>query len=89
MRVLKTEKATFNDIMFDDISKMFKLGEEQFTAFWLDRLVTCKIPITDPTLLNLLNLTGIPNKATEKDPVLTAAMMEKSKKAGEARTELV
>ena len=27
------EKATFNDIVYDSISKMSKLGEEQFTAF--------------------------------------------------------
>ena len=51
--------------------------------------MTCKAPITDPIMLNLLNLAGNPNKATEKDPVFTAAMMEKLKKAGEAQTELV
>ena len=55
----------------------------------MDRLMTCKVPITDPTMLNLLNLASNPNKATEKDPVFTAAMMEKLKKAGEAQTELV
>ena len=55
----------------------------------MDRLVTCKLPVKDPILLNSLNLPGNPNKATEKNPVLTAAMMEKLKKAGKARSELV
>ena len=68
---------------------MSKLGGKQFKAFCVDRLVTCKIPVSDPILLNSLNLPGNPNKATEKDPVLTAAMMEKLKKACEARSELV
>ena len=35
------------------------------------------------------NLPGNPNKVTEKAPVLTAVMMEKLKKAFEARSELV
>ena len=55
--------------MYDDISKMSKLGEEQFEGFWMDRFVTCKKPVSDPILLNLLNLPGNTNKATEKDPV--------------------
>ena len=38
---------------------------------------------------NNVEFAGNPNKATEKDPVFTAAMMEKLKKAGEAQTELV
>ena len=83
LTVLINEKSTFSDIVYDDISKMSKLGEEQFQAFWTDRLVTCKVPVSDPILLNSLNLPGNPNKATEKDPVLTLAMMEKLKKAGE------
>ena len=84
--MLNNEKATVNDIVYDDISKMSKLGEEQFKAFWMDRLLTCKVLVRDPILLNLLNLPGNPNKAKEKDPVLTAAIMEKLKKAGEARS---
>ena len=48
-----------------------------------------KVLISDPILLNSLNLPGNPNKATEKDPVLTLAMMEKLKKAGETWSELV
>ena len=55
----------------------------------MDRLVTGKAPVSDPILLNLLNLPGNPNKATEKDLVLTAAMMEKLRKAAEAQSELV
>ena len=51
--------------------------------------MTCKIPVSDPILPNSLNLPGNPNKAKEKDPVLTAAMMEKLKKEGETRSELV
>ena len=51
--------------------------------------MTCKVPVSDPILLNLLNLPGNPNKATEKDPVLTLAMIEKLKKAGETLSELV
>ena len=39
----------------------------------------CKIPVSDPILPNSLDLPGNPNKAKEKDPVLTAAMMEKYK----------
>ena len=89
LTVLINEKSTFSDIVYDDISKMSKLGEEQFQAFWTDRLVTCKVPVSDPILLNSLNLPGNPNKATEKDPVLTLAMMEKLKKAGETWSELV
>ena len=50
----------------------------------MNRLVTCKIPVSDTILLNLLNLPINPNKATEKDAVLTEALMEKSKNAGEA-----
>ena len=68
---------------------MLKLGEEQFKSFWTDRFVTGKVPVSDPILLNLLNLPGNPNKATEKDLVLTLAIMEKSKKAGKTRSELV
>ena len=55
----------------------------------MNRLVTCKIPVSDTILLNLLNLPINPNKAIEKDAVLTEALMEKSKNAGEARNELV
>ena len=80
--MLNNEKFTFNDV-YDDISKMSKLGEEQFKVFWTNRLVTYKVLISDPILLNSLNLPGNPNKATEKDPVLTLAMMEKLKKARE------
>ena len=87
--MLNNEKATFNHIAYDDISKLLKSGEEQFKAFWMDRLVTCKIPVSDSILLNSLNLPGNPNKATENDAVLTAAMMEKLKKASKARSELV
>ena len=49
----------------------------------------CKVPVSDPILLNLFNLPGNPNKTTEKDPVLTLAIIEKLKKAGETRSELV
>ena len=87
--VLYNEESIFNDIVYDDISKMLKLGVEQFKAFWTDRLVTWKVPVSDPILFNSHNLPGNPNKATEKDPVLTLAMMEKLKKAGETRGELV
>ena len=52
----------------------------------MDRLVTSKIPVRNPILLNLLNLRDSLNKATEKDPVLTAAMMEKLQKARKARS---
>ena len=55
----------------------------------MERLVTCKIPVSDPILLNSFNLSGNPNKVTEKDSILTAVIMEKLKKAGEARSELV
>ena len=69
---------------------MSNLGEEGKTkAFWRERLLTCKVPVSDPILLNSLNLPGNPNKATEKDPVLTLTMMEKLKNAGETRSELV
>ena len=68
---------------------MLKLGEEQFKVFRIDRLVTYKIPVSDTILLNLLNLPNNPNKATEKDLVLTAAMLEKLKKAGETQNERV
>ena len=60
--MLNNEKPTFNDIVYHDISKMSKLGEEKFKAFWMDRLMTCQIPVSDPILLNLLNLPGNPNK---------------------------
>ena len=73
--MLNNEKSTFNDIVYDDISKMSKLGEEQFKGIWKDKLVTCKVPVSDLILLNSLNLPGNPNKATEGDPVLTLAMM--------------
>ena len=79
LTALNNEKSTF-DIAFD-ISKLLKLLEEQFKAFWTDKLLTCKIPVSDAILLNSLNLTRNPNKATEKDIVLTLAMMEKLKKA--------
>ena len=68
---------------------MSKLGEEQFKVIWMDRLVTCKIPVSNTILLNFLNLPGSPNKATEKDLVLTAAMIEKLKKVGEVQSEWV
>ena len=87
--MLNNEKFAFNDIVYDVISKMSKLGEEQFKAFLTERLVTCKVPVSDPILLNSLNLPSNPIKATEKDPVLTLAMMEKLMKAGETRSELV
>ena len=45
--------------------------------------------VSDPMLLNLLNLPGNPNKATEKDLVLTLAMVKKLTKADETRSELV
>ena len=69
MTLLNNKKFTFNDVVYDYISKISKLGEEQFKAFWRDRLVTCKVPVNGPILLNSLNLLGNPNKATEKDPI--------------------
>ena len=89
LTVLNNEKFTFNDIVYDVISKMSKLEEEQFKAFLTERLVTCKVLVSDPILLNSLNLPGNPSKATEKDPVLTLAMTEKLKKAGKTQSELV
>ena len=62
--MLNNEKVTFNDTVYDEISKISKLGEEQFKAVWMDKLVTCKIPVSHPVLLNLLNLPGNPSKAT-------------------------
>ena len=41
LTLLNNEKSTFNDIVYNDISKMSKLGEEQFKAYRTDRLVTC------------------------------------------------
>ena len=64
--MLNNEKSTFNDIVRDDISKISILGEEQLKAFWMGRLVTCTIPVSNPILLKLLNLPGNPNKVTEK-----------------------
>ena len=72
--------------MYDHISKILKLGEEQFEPFWIDRLFVSKIPLSDPISWNLLNLPGNQNKATEKDRVLTAAIMEKLKR--QAKHEL-
>ena len=86
--MVNNEKSTFNDILYDDISEMSKLGDEQFKVFWAERLVTCKVPVSGPILLHSLNFPGNPNKATEKDPVLTLEM-EKLKKAGETRSELI
>ena len=86
--MLNNEKFTFNDIVYY-ISKMSKLEEEHFKVFWRNRLVTCKVPVSDPILLNSFSLPGNPSKATEKDPVLTLAMMEKLKKAGKTQSELV
>ena len=60
--MLNNEKATFNNIVYDDISKTLKLGKDQFKAFWMDRPVTCKMPVSNPILLNQLNLPGNPNK---------------------------
>ena len=87
--MLNNEKFTFNDIVYYDISKMSKLEEEQFKVLWRNRLVTCKVPVSDPILLNSFSLPGNPSKATEKDPVLTLAMTEKLKKAGKTQSELV
>ena len=87
LALLIIKKVSFNDTVYDDISKMSKLGEEQFKAFWMDRLVMGKIPVS--YLLNLLNFLCNRNKETAKDPVLTAAITEKLKKAGETRSELV
>ena len=52
--LLNNERATFNDIVYDDISKMLKLEEEQFKAFWMGQVMTCKLPVSDPILLNSL-----------------------------------
>ena len=71
--MFNNEKSIFNDIEYDDISKLSKLLEEQFKVFWMDRLVTCKIPVSDPMLLISLNLLGNPNKATEKDAVFDSS----------------
>ena len=49
--------------------------------------MTCKVLVSDPILLNSFSLPGNPSKATEKDPVLTLAMMEKLKKAGKTQSE--
>ena len=89
LTMLNNEKFTFNDIVYNDTSKMSILGEEQLKAFWKNKLVTCKVPVSDPILFNSLNLPGSPNKATEKDPILILAMMEKLKKAGETQSEFV
>ena len=83
--MLNNEKS---NVVYNDF-KMSKLREEQFRAFWTDRFVTCKIPVSDPILLNLHDLPGNQNKAGEKDSVFTAAMMEKLKTPGKARTELL
>ena len=62
--------------------KMLKLGEEQVKGIWTEKLVTCKVPVSDPILLNSLSLPGNSNKATT-----LAKMMEKLKKADETRSE--
>ena len=82
--MLNNEKSTFTDIVYDDIyiSKMSKLGEEQVKGIWTEKLVTCKVPVSDPILLNSLSLPGNSNKATT-----LAKMMEKLKKADETRSE--
>lgn len=59
---------------------MSKLGEQQFQTLWMDRLVNSKVLVSDQILLSLLNLPGNPNRATEKSPAWTAAMMDKLKK---------
>ena len=64
--MLNNEKSTFNDIVRDDISKISILGEEQLKALWMDRLVSCTIPVNNPILLKSLDLPGNPNKVTEK-----------------------
>ena len=61
---------------------MLKLGEEQVKGIWTEKLVTCKVPVSDPILLNSLSLPGNSNKATT-----LAKMMEKLKKADETRSE--
>ena len=50
----------------------------------MERLVTCKTPVSDTILLNSFNLPGNPNKGTEKDVVLTATMIQKLKNSGKA-----
>ena len=67
--MLNNKKFIFNDVVYDYILKISKLGEEQFKAFWTDRLVTCKVPANGPIFFNSLNLLGNLNKATEKDPI--------------------
>ena len=89
MTLLKNKKSTFKDIVYDNISKMSKLRKKQLTAFWTENLVTCKVAVSDPILLNLFNLPGNPNKATEKDPVFTLAMIQKLKKALETGSKLI
>ena len=69
LTVLNNNKFTFINVMYDYISKMSKLGEEEWKAFWTDRLVKCKVPANGPILLKSLNLLGNLNKATEKDPI--------------------
>ena len=83
--MLNNEKS---NVVYNDF-KMSKLREEQFKAFWTDRFATCKIPVSDPILLNLHDLPGNQNKAGEKDSVFTAAMMEKLKTPDKARSELL
>ena len=83
--MLNNEKS---NVVYNNF-KMSKLREEQFKAFWTDRFVTCKIPVSDPILSNSHNLPGNQNKVGEKDSVLTAAMMGKLKTPGKARSELL
>ena len=89
LTLLCNEKSTFKEIVYVNISKMSKLRKEQLKLFWTDKLVMCKVPVNDLILLNLFNLPGNLNKTTEKDPVLTLALIEKLKKAGETQSELV
>ena len=51
LKIINDESSSFNDSVFDDITKLTSERERQFERFWTDQFVKKKVSIKEPISL--------------------------------------
>ena len=88
---INNNAITYDSNVNDAICSLIETGERQFQCFWNDRLVQCKVPITDPIKKNSFNLPGrIQEKRNdcEKKLVYSVSVLTKMREALNYRSEI-
>ena len=79
----------FNEEVQKNITLIPQIGEEQFLAFWNDRLIKAKEPINKTIRENKFVLPGNEHaqKKSKKDPILSQSMISKLRSAYQHRRD--